>query len=76
MAPRKTPKHRVDEIVEPSNSVKIYQLRVSLTHISPMIWRRVLVRSDNTLADLHYRLSESLLESCEARMASLSKNSI
>jgi hypothetical protein len=33
-----------------------YQLRVFLRGISPMIWRRLLVRSDNTIADLHYTL--------------------
>src|SRR5258708_30143210 len=33
---------------------EIYQLRWYLRGISPLIWRRVLVRSDSTLADLHY----------------------
>lgn len=37
-----------------SDPVEIYQLRLSLKGISPMIWRRVLVRSDSPLADLHY----------------------
>jgi hypothetical protein len=36
--------------------VSIYQLKVSLIGISPMIWRRLLVRSDSTIADLHYTL--------------------
>jgi hypothetical protein len=31
-----------------------YQLRVFLRGVSPMIWRRLLVRSDSTIADLHY----------------------
>jgi hypothetical protein len=31
----------------------IYQLRIALVDIQPEIWRRVLVRSDATLADLH-----------------------
>src|SRR5262249_58403049 len=31
----------------------IYQLRVVLLGISPIIWRRLLVRSDSTIADLH-----------------------
>jgi hypothetical protein len=35
---------------------EVYQLRVRLQEISPMIWRRLLVRSDQTLADLHYAL--------------------
>src|SRR6266704_6228912 len=33
-----------------------YQLRVFLRGISPMIWRRLLVRSDSSIADLHYTL--------------------
>ena len=33
---------------------KVYQLRTALREISPAIWRRVLVRSDSTIADLHY----------------------
>ncbi len=32
----------------------IYQLKVVLLGISPMIWRRILVRNDSTIADLHY----------------------
>jgi hypothetical protein len=36
--------------------VEVYQLRARICEISPMIWRRLLVRSDNTLADLHYAL--------------------
>lgn len=39
----------------------IYQLKVVLVGISPMIWRRLLVRSDNTIADLHYILQIALL---------------
>jgi hypothetical protein len=31
----------------------IYQLRIVLRGISPLIWRRVLVRDDTTLAQLH-----------------------
>ena len=36
------------------NSVEIYQLRIWLKRISPTIWRRILVRSDSSIADLHY----------------------
>jgi hypothetical protein len=32
---------------------EIYQLHVRIRRISPMIWRRLLVRSDSTLANLH-----------------------
>lgn len=34
----------------------VYQLKVSLQGISPMVWRRLLVRSDSTIADLHYTI--------------------
>src|SRR5215475_5745489 len=34
----------------------IYQLRVVLLGISPIIWRRLLVRGDSTIADLHAAL--------------------
>ena len=40
----------------PASEVEVYQLRVFLRQISPMIWRRLLVRSDSTIADLHYTL--------------------
>ncbi|MEO7206597.1 MAG: plasmid pRiA4b ORF-3 family protein [Steroidobacteraceae bacterium] len=34
----------------------IYQLRAVLRGISPLIWRRLLVRSDSSLAQLHETL--------------------
>ena len=37
-------------------AAEVYQFRVYLKGISPLIWRRLLLRSDNTLADLHYTL--------------------
>jgi Plasmid pRiA4b ORF-3-like protein. len=40
--------------MEPSHeTLNIYQLRIVLRGISPLIWRRVLVRDDTTLAPLH-----------------------
>ena len=36
----------------------MYQLRVVLRGVSPLIWRRLLVRSDSTIADLHVTFSE------------------
>ena len=36
-----------------TTSLSIYQLRVVLRGISPLIWRRVLVHSETTLAHLH-----------------------
>jgi len=38
------------------SDVEIYQLHVWIRQISPMIWRRLLVRSDSSIADLHYTL--------------------
>ena len=34
----------------------VYQLKVVLRGISPMIWRRLLLRSDHSIADLHYAI--------------------
>lgn len=35
---------------------EVYQLHVWIRQISPMIWRRLLVRSDSTITDLHFTL--------------------
>src|ERR1039457_3226111 len=37
---------------------QIYQLRLVLRGISPLIWRRLLVRSDSTVAQLHERAAQ------------------
>ena len=34
-------------------TLQVYQIRVWIRQISPAIWRRLLVRSDSTIADLH-----------------------
>ena len=34
----------------------VYQFKVVLRGVSPMIWRRLLLRSDQTIADLHYAI--------------------
>ncbi len=34
-------------------TIKVYQLKVSLRAITPLIWRRLLVTSDTTIAQLH-----------------------
>jgi hypothetical protein len=39
-----------------SSKPVIYQLKVVLLGISPMIWRRLKVSSDSTIEDLHYTL--------------------
>jgi hypothetical protein len=38
----------------------VYQLRVVLRGVSPLIWRRLLVRSDSSIADLHATLQIAL----------------
>jgi hypothetical protein len=43
-------------MADANDPVAVNQLRVRLREISPMIWRRLLVRSDSTIADLHYAL--------------------
>lgn len=32
----------------------VYQFKVVLREVSPMVWRRLLLRSDQSIADLHY----------------------
>ncbi len=44
------------EVAMADNSAKVYQMRVLLKGISPIIWRRFLIRNDSSLADLHYTL--------------------
>ena len=39
-----------------SSEPVIYQLKVVLLDISPMIWRRLLIKSNSTIEDLHYTL--------------------
>jgi hypothetical protein len=45
---------------EEAPPVTAYQLHVWLRGISPMIWRRLLVRSDTTIAALHHLLQIAL----------------
>ena len=47
------------ELLEPAAPV-VYQLRVVLRGVSPLIWRRLLVRSDGTLADLRATVQTAL----------------
>src|ERR1035437_5813869 len=42
--------------MENATSAEVYRLHVWIRQISPMIWRRLLVRSDSSIADLHYML--------------------
>src|SRR5687768_15790980 len=41
-------------------TTKAYQLKVSLREISPLIWRRLLVTSDTTVAHLHAILQTAM----------------
>jgi hypothetical protein len=36
------------------DNTKIYQFKIRLKDISPMVWRRLLIQSNKTLKDLHY----------------------
>src|ERR1700730_12600465 len=40
----------------PSPAATAYQFRVVLRGISPLVWRRLLVRGDTSIADLHRTL--------------------
>ncbi len=40
----------------------VYQFKVVLRGVSPMIWRRLLLRSDHTIADLHYAIQIAIGE--------------
>jgi Plasmid pRiA4b ORF-3-like protein len=46
-------------MLDPPHAV-IYQLQVALRGISPLIWRRLLVSADTSLAELHYILQLAL----------------
>jgi len=37
-----------------TGEVEIYQFHVWIGQVSAMIWRRLLARSDSSIADLHY----------------------
>src|ERR1039457_3078874 len=39
-----------------ATDVEVFRLHVWIRQISPMIWRRLLVRGDSTIADLHYTI--------------------
>jgi hypothetical protein len=41
-------------------SVSVYQFKIVLRRVSPMVWRRLLLRSDHSIADLHYAIQISM----------------
>jgi hypothetical protein len=43
-------------MVEQSSPIALYQLHAWLREITPLSWRRLLVRSDSPIADLHHTL--------------------
>ncbi len=40
-------------ITKKQATVAVYQLKVSLCAITPLVWRRLLVTSDTTISQLH-----------------------
>jgi hypothetical protein len=42
----------MSDVIEPV----VYQFKVVLRRVSPMVWRRLIVHSHNSIADLHYTL--------------------
>ena len=40
-------------MISPTKSLCVYQFKITLKHIRPPIWRRLLVRSDTLLAEFH-----------------------
>ena len=42
-----------DQNTYPQSSIPGYQIRVRIIGVQPIIWRRFLLRSDNSFADLH-----------------------
>lgn len=48
-------------ILNKIDPVEIYQLRIVLKDVSPIIWRRILVKDSTSIADLH-RILQVILE--------------
>ena len=47
-------------MVKLQDSIQVYQLKISLLGISPSIWRRIHIRSDSNISDLHYTIQLSM----------------
>jgi hypothetical protein len=45
-------------------SAPIFQLKVTLLHIEPPVWRRLLIPSDISLAKLHFAINEAMGWTC------------
>ncbi len=64
--PQRTAERLPNDGEQPMNAdkqhapVTVYQLKVSLRDVSPMIWRRLLVTSDTTIAHLHAILQTAM----------------
>jgi hypothetical protein len=43
-------------VADQEKSFQIYQFHVLLRGVNPPVWRRLLMRSNNTIADLHYAI--------------------
>jgi len=48
-------------MLQPQPTPVVYQLRVVLHGVRPLIWRRLLVRSDSIIADVHRTLRSPLV---------------
>lgn len=42
----------------------VFQIKVNLTQVKPAVWRRLLLRADTSLAELHFVLNEAMGWSC------------
>ncbi|MEM9773059.1 MAG: plasmid pRiA4b ORF-3 family protein [Chloroflexota bacterium] len=49
-----------DKTIPQTQMVPGYQIRARILDVYPIIWRRFLLRADNTFADLHYALQIAL----------------
>lgn len=47
-------KKHSNAVVKPNQEGEVYQLRLILRGVSPLFWRRFLIKSDSTIADLHF----------------------
>lgn len=57
MKDEQAPQEQTAAVVEtPAVETRVYQMKVTIRHTRPPIWRRFLVRSDTTLYELHLAL--------------------
>jgi hypothetical protein len=49
---------------KPAKKQSVFQIKVTLRHVKPAVWRRLLVESEITLGELHFVLNEAMGWSC------------